>query len=405
MEYHDYTDMDLVDFNNDWGGITFPTDINTESIDNIEIDSTFNGLERVLTIIARYRLFEVYKYSEFEDKTISSLGYTQSETIDIVKSELIDWFGFSKDSSSFEAKDWFKHYYDNYANYPVSINDKGNGVKLPSVKNIGKPIRLKPEIFIPTDRSSKSYLVNVPAILRSDAKLIVSWDRIITHNALNLKKQLFTSRPGDKNTFRALSYEKSIASAINLGRPNTFYLIANDSFIYDLKVKKVDKNKTTRFVPVNTKTDCKRIDYFLKYIGVYLIERRYTGKQNNILFNVSDFSLWTSNDLSKHEDKYTDSNGTEIVTKVASGGNVRITNVTSSYLEKYGFKIIEKSEIIDEILKSDTMSSYSKSDISEEDLIKKFLEILNTDATAGTPKYSIYSDGGFGQLLIKHMLV
>ena len=408
MEYHDYTDMDLVDFDNDWGGITFTSGVNTESIDNLEIDGVLNGLERVLTIIARYRLFEIYKYSEFENRSVSSLGLTQSETIDIVKSELKDWFGFSESASSFESKDWFKYYYDNYSDYPVSINDKGTGAKLPYVKNIGKPIRLKPEIFMPTNRPSKGYLVNVPTILRSDAKLIIPWDQLANKKARNFEKQLFTNKPGDKNTFKALSYEKAIASAINLGKLNIFYLIANDSFIRDLKVQKTDRNKKTRITPVDIKTDCKRIDYLLKYIGVYLIEKRYTQKQCDIIFNVTAFSLWTSNDLSKHEDRFTDSKGSEIVikgndtSKGKSGSSVRITNINSSFLKRHGFRIIEKEEIIKESLNNGTLSSNDITDYSEDDLIKMYLKIINADTTSNSPRYSLYSDNGFGELLTKH---
>ena len=46
MEYHDYTDMDLVDFNNDWGGITFPTDINTESIVSLSDTITYENWKK-----------------------------------------------------------------------------------------------------------------------------------------------------------------------------------------------------------------------------------------------------------------------------------------------------------------------------------------------------------------------
>ena len=189
----------------------------------------------------------------------------------------------------------------------------------------------------------KYTLKSKTAILRSEAYLIYSWDQIVSKKSKNWECRLFYGTPKDANTFKALNYEKVIASAINLGRLNTFYLLVKNNFANELEMT---KKTGTKFHPYSTVKHAEEIDILLKYIGVYLIEKRYTKKQRNIVFNKSDFSLWIDFDFAKHAGpQYMDSIGNPIITKYNPVRSICAININSDYLKKYDFHIIEKAEI------------------------------------------------------------
>lgn len=403
LEYDDYTNLEVLTSLN--GEIELSNE-EKEKLENLTRETvtrdSLNGLERILTIIARYRLFHVYDYNKFnssspndnkeitvrnvsekhnevhnkEDKSESNYKETEStdtttvltqrDVIDIVKTELASWCGFEFDPKNklenkkelqsyydhFPAKGWLKSYYEKVANYCVSIDGKGTSSANDKIKE--RIIRPNPTIMIPTKKAPNHYLTDFKKIDRVSANLIYSWDEIVQKKQEDFTNDLFTDNLSinSKNTYKSICYERIIADAINYGPLHRYCLVCKNTYLENLGIVKEKSRKKEKFIEIDDieYTDSHQL---LKYIAAYLIDRK-NCKKDYANVNLTSFGHWINDDISKHNWLNTiclkDQSNVEtkefkkLIDNVFLD-NVRMTMINPKYIANNEFMIIDESKM------------------------------------------------------------
>ena len=283
------------------------------------------GLARALTIIAR--------------KELSDRGYfdapvgRQKEIIENVRKALAEWLGFDEpeDEKVSDYDGWLRKYYTRVI-LPSSDKDKSS-------------IRSWEEI---RDYKKDEYCGDILEELYS----------------IDNKKRK------SKNTFNKITYERIISDAIFLGPLQQYYLICKESTF---------KNVTWGGETLNNSEDnVKRKHNILKLAAAYLIKKRYTGNEYNVV-NQSDLGNWTDN------------------TKIAKG---------EYYFEKKNNrikKLMYKKHAF--YLKESYLSNVSKIRISEAFIKDNGVRVVTPDElkkmmdNEELKGFKCYMDQGYGKLL------
>lgn len=259
--------------------------------------NNLNGLSGAMTVIARGELGLRGYFQASEDK--------QGEIIKQVIECLREWVGFAEDSSEIITKynGWLKRYYEE---------------RIISLDNSKGKTQIKP------------------------------WDRIKKDKQKQYEAVLInTSCDVKEHSNLAITYERIVADAIFLGPLKRYYLVFRTGAISSLT-----KNKK----PMDPKKpkNGEQIENTLKLISAYLIKKRYTGNNANVVNN-ADLANWAQcynifhdGCVNKKKNGYFDGimykNDPVFTHSITVANNRAKIIVNSDYIKDFDFKIVPEGE-------------------------------------------------------------
>lgn len=251
----------------------------------------FSGLERALTIIARWYIFKDGK--ERND-------FNEENTKEILKA----WCGFNPEVSLPEItllKDWLPWYIKN-----AFLKDKLQVSKDTMGAIIGKNEEnkilslLKGMVFDASDTELFEKLKEIDKIEKKlvDDSLIKNNDGLkgvkkIIQGLETLKNKKFDVNMfslsyqylADLNNYKKITYDRIIANALNIGRLEQYYLVCKIDPFKEKLISKVTGKRTTKTLNDTDK------DILLKITASYLLRRKRTT-QHFLEFNIVDLENW-----------------------------------------------------------------------------------------------------------------
>lgn len=270
------------------------------------------GLERVLTIIARKLLFDEYKYDQLDSMP------KQLAAIEKVKYALSAWCSFNdskNDSLSFDFEGYLEKYYNE-----LFLNSQKNAKPWESFKR-SKKAAFDFTLFY--NNAKENY---------NDEEETAPKKPVSKAKAIKLPS---------RNTFKAVNYEKVIASAINYGPLAKYCIVCKKDYAEHLyhnedsmSSDKKNKNKEYR-------------DEVVKFIGVYLIEMEKAFKNvpfsnNYVVINKTGLAHWLQKKV--HNADYFKQyfyNNTQLIHSIVVGGNTSKSKVDPDYIKEYDFHICD----------------------------------------------------------------
>lgn len=294
-------------------------------------DGAFCGLQRPLQIIARYHLFNEWKY---EKKGISE----RKTLIDDTKEILRSWCGLEgMESSDAEKKDfagWLRCYYED------ALEDE-------------------------------SYRKNLK-----------SWEEVSIQKTKQFDKELFgagtTPNSGKQaNDFKAISFEKIIADAICRGPLSEYYLICKENYdenlYYRVESKYIIQPPKYDKIGDDKKKDKEYKQNILRGIAWYLLSLKYTNDNSEkktedetfieIEANKTDLCHWIGKSKNywntfyenafysyeitrkdKESDKTTVEGKFERIFSSNHKDNISKVKINGKFLKKYGFRLLNKED-------------------------------------------------------------
>lgn len=251
------------------------------------IKSHLGGLERAMTIIARWFIFK-------DNDTVEN--FNEATIIEILKA----WCGFQSKNDISEAehlKDWLPKY--------IRQVLLGEALQKQETNRI---------------------------------KLINTWLEKLNNRNKEFSKSMYPDNFKSENSYKAITYERIIANAFLEGKLEMYYLLCETD---PLESECIRKNTTT-----NVKMKEPDYDLLLKATAYYLLQKRDNG-QEYAFFNQSDFANWllVKADPKNFElEKYLlTATGEPLFSKTTIGHNTTKIKIHPKWMEK--FRLVKAADI------------------------------------------------------------
>ena len=286
------------------------------------------GIERAMTVIARHYIFDGQPGNEFNEEK-------EEKVREILKA----WCGFNS-TAVVDEKDWLKNYIkevfleaavkrckETIKNATIEEGERKKMLDLLNIDNLLADIPLfkseektekddAPGITNTNNNKNKRISIRnveeLKRLLKNYAELNknTSNDINMIHFAiqalyfLSFKNQAFSHKlfypetTKTDNDLKAITYERIIANALELGELKNYCLVCEkDLFEEGLVSKKTPKKQNT--TPIHPEDGSKKDkdshkharDLILKITASYLLQKKYT-EQEHVYFNQADIKNW-----------------------------------------------------------------------------------------------------------------
>lgn len=311
------------------------------------IKRPLSGLERALTIIARWYIYK-------DGKTKNDFNET------VVKELLNAWCGFEHEEDIPETSlvnGWLNRYIrqvflkeairDYNAKLESLATDVTGKYELTDILQ-----NISPDGDVTTLTESRKNLEDTMKDLSATeiVKLFTNEQSKIVHTIKTLEtleakvnsfnSSIFSTHYLTKNDFKAIKYERIIANAFHLGKLKQFYLLCDsDPFENELVTKHTNTRSTTDM------SDSDK-DLLLRITALYLLQKQNTD-QNEVYFNQTDLANWLYEkadpknfELKKYR---LTTSGEPLFNTISVTNNVTKLKIHKNWIEH--FKIVESCDI------------------------------------------------------------
>ena len=251
----------------------------------------FSGLDRALTIIARWYIFK-----DGKDRS----NFNEENTKEVLKT----WCGFHTDKALPEItllKDWLPNYIkvaflkeklqvciDTLAAIIVNTKEKEvlSLLKSMSFDDTDKDLIEKMNVLEKIEKTlDDGSFIKKDESLKAVKKIIKGLEALknkrFNENMFSLSYQYLA----DLNNYKKITYDRIIANALNIGKLEQYYLVCGTDPFKTKLISKATKEKTTKTLNATDK------DIILKITALYLLRKRRTT-QNYVEFNKVDMANW-----------------------------------------------------------------------------------------------------------------
>ena len=322
------------------------------------IKKSFSGLERALTIIARYHMFN--------EKNIDNNTFSEEEIKNILKKWLGFTANFKVENKSYEIIEDEHGWLNNYLrrvflenilqNCLNDLEKYGDSNNLKEVRFILQEMSYNAKIDDLIEKKNKLDKIELNVKDNEIKTLVTNIGRLkyvidalykLQFKSISFEKNMFTDKyektvdSKEGNTYKQITYDRILANAFYLGPLKSYYLACNAQLFENVKRYTANSSNAKNLSGSDK-------DLILKVIAAYLLQRKNINSvQEYVYINQMDIANWLVKkaDPDKFElEKYKllPSNE-EIFNSVNIGGNVKKIKIHKNFIN--GFTIVEDIDI------------------------------------------------------------